>query len=281
MELIKNYKESFDLIEKYIKNKTIENSIKAQISKLVNKLTNEAKDVILSNICISIYVNNINEAMQKILISNVKFIENKTYLFLIYKLIIERDLQDDLNLEITFYLHKYNKFKYELNELLNPILNLINYTETEKSISINTNKIDALITCEPKKIAKGAQKSVVQTLTGKQKEKIFRVHPSTKDEIVLIEDLKPNYLSLKDKYKTFLCPICKTKIKIDKNDIDKKISVKNNLVQINCDHELNNSNSQELPYSIDLNQYFDQTNTKMEKKMFFINNFKKLVNNEK
>ena len=113
--------------------------------------------------------------------------------------------------------------------------------------------------------------------------KKFRPHPDTKNEIVSIEKLKKSYLNLNSKYVEFFCPICEEKYIIDKNNILNLFTFQNRVtLEFNCDHSNSPNHIKSLPFKIDLAKYSVQDlDNKIEKIMFFINNSRKLIEDQK
>jgi len=244
---------------------------------LVDKLTKTAANNILNNIYLTIHVQDINEAVQKIHINNIRKVDDEVYVCILYKIINKFDLQSS-DVKVKIHLKKYSKYTSEVNDVIHALAFLIRNTDTQKSLSINTKKIDELYDGNLIQFAKGAKKSLTATLIGKHKNDKFVVHPYTKNRIVSIQDLSDAYLDLKDKTVTIKCPVCQEKFIISKENIEKIISVQDNKIQINCKHTKSKEHIASLPFSIDLSNHFENNTKKTDKIMFLINNFKKLIN---
>ena len=188
-----------------------------------------------------------------------------------------RNLQKS-DIKIKIYIEKYDKYTFEVSNLLDSLLFLINYTDSKQGLSINTNKIDELNTGKLTDVAKGAQKSLTTTLIGKKKNDKFVVHPNCKKEIVSIEKLG-KYLDLNNKSFNISCPICNKKYTLAEDNIKKIINVQNNKIQFNCKHIESEDYITQMPFSIDLKDYFESNTKEMKKIMFFVNNFKRLTLN--
>ena len=276
MFIEKNISEIYDIIENIYKSIKLENWQIKSLQTLINKLSETAANNILNNICLTIHVQDIKEAVQLILVNNIKKVNDEVFVFILYKLINKFDLQRS-DVKVQIHLKKYSKYTSEVNDIIHALAFLIKNTDTPQSLSINTKKIDELYTENLTKLAKGAKKSLTATLIGKHKNDKFIVHPDTKYSIVSIQDLADSYLDLKDKTITIRCPICKEKFIISKENIEKIISIQDNKIQINCKHIKSKEHIASLPFSINLSNYFGNNTKKTDKIMFFINNFKKLA----
>ena len=113
---------------------------------------------------------------------------------------------------------------------------------------------------------------------GKKKNDKFVVHPNCKKEIVSIEKLG-KYLDLNNKLFNISCPICNKKYTLAEDNIKKIINVQNNKIQFNCKHIESEDYITQMPFSIDLKDYFESNTKEMKKIMFFVNNFKRLTLN--
>jgi len=276
MFIEKNISEIYDIIENIYKSIKLENWQIKSLQTLINKLSETAANNILNNIYLTIHVQDIKEAVQLILVNNIKKVNDEVFVFILYKLINKFDLQRS-DVKVQIHLKKYSKYTSEVNDIIHALAFLIKNTDTPQSLSINTKKIDELYTENLTKLAKGAKKSLTATLIGKHKNDKFIVHPDTKYSIVSIQDLADSYLDLKDKTITIRCPICKEKFIISKENIEKIISIQDNKIQINCKHIKSKEHIASLPFSINLSNYFGNNTKKTDKIMFFINNFKKLA----
>jgi len=276
MFIEKNISEIYDIIENIYKSIKLENWQIKSLQTLINKLSETAANNILNNIYLTIHVQDIKEAVQLILVNNIKKVNDEVFVFILYKLINKFDLQRS-DVKVQIHLKKYSKYTSEVNDIIHALAFLIKNTDTPQSLSINTKKIDELYTENLTKLAKGAKKSLTATLIGKHKNDKFIVHPDTKYSIVSIQDLADSYLDLKDKTITIRCPICKEKFIILKENIEKIISIQDNKIQINCKHIKSKEHIASLPFSINLSNYFGNNTKKTDKIMFFINNFKKLA----
>jgi hypothetical protein len=172
--LIKEYFESNELDEKTIK----------QIDYMISKLTDFAKETIAKEFDIIFYVKNENAFAVEPSFSKIKEISSPTKLYLYFKLL---DFFED---KIDIIIDKINnKKEIEIFKIMNATIFTIDYTKDIKSFTLNLDKIDNLYSEESKKLAKGAKKSVISTLTQKHKERFFRVHLATKNRIVTFDEL--------------------------------------------------------------------------------------------
>ena len=265
MFIEKNISEIYDIIENIYKSIKLENWQIKSLQTLINKLSETAANNILNNIYLTIHVQDIKEAVQLILVNNIKKVNDEVFVFILYKLINKFDLQRS-DVKVQIHLKKYSKYTSEVNDIIHALAFLIKNTDTPQSLSINTKKIDELYTENLTKLAKGAKKSLTATLIGKHKNDKFIVHPDTKYSIVSIQDLADSYLDLKDKTITIRCPICKEKFIISKENIEKIISIQDNKIQINCKHIKSKEHIASLPFSINLSNYFGNNTKKTDKR---------------
>lgn len=280
MIIKKSIKDVFKIIEQFSKQYYIDEKKREQIKVISDKLTHNAIEELFTELNLHFYVQDENEAIQKLLISNVKAVKNNMFICLIHKIITNCNLEESDKV-IYIRIQKYNKQSLELETVLNSVLNLIEFTDSRQSLSINTQRIDNLYSGEPNYIVKGAQKSITTTLTGKKKNTTFIAHPATKNRdeknqityyLVPIEKLNNAYLSLKNKSVNLICPICSTKYIEDENTINQRFFVNGNEITFKCRHIGNHL--VEMPFSINLENHFTKETTEIEKIMFFINNFK-------
>jgi hypothetical protein len=277
MILEKSTFEIYEIVENIYKSIKLENWQIKSLQQLIDKLTEKAADNILNNIFLTLHVQDIQEAVQSIHVNNIKKVDDEVYVCILYKLINKFDFHNS-DIKVQIHLKKYSKYTSEINDIIHSLAFLIRNTDTQKSLSVNTKKIDELYNGNLTQFAKGAKKSLTATLIGKHKNDKFIVHPHTKYSIVSIQDLSDSYLHLKDKTITIKCPICKEKFIISEENIEKIINVQNNKIQVNCKHTKSKEHIASLPFSINLSNYFEDSTKKMDKIMFFINNFKKLTN---
>jgi len=261
-ELLKNYFESNKIDKKFI----------LQIEYLINKLTEEAKKNIVKNFNVIFYVKNENDFISRPLSSKIKNITDENKLYLYFRLI------DFATNNIDIIITNANEENIEIYKLIDAVIFTMTYTKDITSFTLDLDKIDALYTKEPKKIAKGARKSIISTLTKKRKERIFRVCKNAKNRIVLFDELlEANKLDLGDKTFNCKCPICGNKYSITKFNIDSIIEINDDYVIFKCEH--NNTNFyKELPFKVNIKPFLEgKKYSKYSKQMFFINNFKKLT----
>ena len=279
MIVIKSIEDVFNILEYvYVEiEKKLEDWQKELILNIIKKLTEKATDTLINSIYMRIYVKDEKEALQNLFINNIKRIDKELYIYLMYKIINLRNLQKS-DIKIKIYIEKYDKYTFEVSNLLDSLLFLINYTDSKQGLSINTNKIDELNTGKLTDVAKGAQKSLTTTLIGKKKNDKFVVHPNCKKEIVSIEKLG-KYLDLNNKSFNISCPICNKKYTLAEDNIKKIINVQNNKIQFNCKHIESEDYITQMPFSIDLKDYLESNTKEMKKIMFFVNNFKRLTLN--
>jgi len=273
----RNISEIYHIIENIYNMIKLENWQMQSLLQLVDKLTKKAAESILNNIYLTIHLQDTNEALQRIYLNNIKKVDDEVYVFILYKLINKYDLQRS-NKKVQIHLKKYLKYTSKVDDIIHALAFLIKNTDTQKSLSINTKKIDELYDEDLTKLAKGAKRSLTATLIGKHKNDKFIVHPDTKDRIISIQELGDAYLDLKDKTITIKCPICEARFIISKQNIKDIINVRNNNIQIICKHPKSKEHVASLPFSIDLSNHFEKDTKETDKIMFFINNFKKLAN---
>jgi len=262
------------ILKEYFEFNEIDLNLKKQVDYLISKITDTTKKELIKKCDVIFYVKNKESFYQEPLSTKIMAVSNllKTYMY--YKILESEELNEDT---INIFIDTRSKNEIETLNTIDAILFLINYTKNEKSSVIDFDKIDNLYSNSKKNIAKGAQKSIVTTLTKKYKERIFRVYPAKKS-IILIEELKKaDKLDLKDKEFNCKCPICQKKFIIRKENIDNIIKFQKNKVIFKCNHK-NTEYSKQLPFEKELDVYLSGNNyTNNEKQMFFINNFKKLV----
>lgn len=287
MIIRKSIKDIFKIIEKFSKEYNVDEEKRKQIKVISDKLTHNAIEELFTELNLHFYVQDENEAIQKLLISNVSAVKNNMFICLIHKIISNYGWEDSDKV-IYVRIQKYNKQALELETVLNSVLNLVEFTDSRQLLSINTQKIDNLYSGKANFIVKGAQKSITTTLTGKKKNNTFIAHPATKkiDEkkqityyLVPLEKLNNAYLSLKNKSVNLICPICSIKYNEDENTINQRIFVKENEITFKCRHK--GKHLVEMPFSVNLENHFTKKTTEIEKIMFFINNFKFFSKSEK
>lgn len=284
MQYKEKINEIYSILDSYFRNKKhqLEDSQFDQIHKCYNKLTTEAKILLLENCEFTFYVNNINLSRQRLYAEHILDIEDSTFVYLIYRIIDFMHFRNK-DLELIINLKTYDKVIIELLKIVKSATFIIDYSKAGYTPFIDLKKIDNLYTNTNKKIAKGNYNSITGLLSGKKIKLKFRPHPDTKNEIVSIEKLKKSYLNLNSKYVEFFCPICEEKYIIDKNNILNLFTFQNRVtLEFNCDHSNSPNHIKSLPFKIDLAKYSVQDlDNKIEKIMFFINNSRKLIEDQK
>ncbi len=286
MYITKKISEFYDLIKSFELNEDLQQWQNEIFENIVTKLTITTKNKLLENIFITIYVNNLKDCEQNIHKSNIVQFKDPLYIYLI-KILIESksDFKKSEN-EMSIRLFEYDKEKVETVNIINSLIYLIYFTDTQQSLSINTKKIDSLYTGEFTKFAKKVNKSIVTTLTGKRKNDKFIIYPKCKKNYIPIEEISKKYLSIGNKNINIACPICNENFNIDKSNIEKKFKIQdNNSIQFNCKHTGSNKHLGKNPFIFNLksnliNTYKDTSKkiefSKIEKIMFLINNFEHL-----
>lgn len=284
MQYKENINEIYSILDSYFRNKKhqLEDSQIDQIHKCYNKLTTEAKILLLENYEFTFYVNNINLSRQRLYAEHILDIEDSTFVYLIYRIIDFMHFKNK-DLELIINLKTYDKEVIELLKIVKSATFIIDYSKPGYTPFIDLKKIDNLYTNTNKKIAKGNYNSITGLLSGKKIKLKFKPHPDTKNEIVSIEKLKKSYLNLNNKYVEFFCPICEEKYIIDKNNISKLFTIlKSVTLKFNCDHINSSIHVKSLPFKIELAKYsIHSLNNETEKIMFFINNSRKLIEDQK
>ena len=278
-------KDFYDLIKDFNFELNLEAWQINQIETLIEKIPQEAKRMLLKNFQVTVYVNNIKDCENEIVSSDIVKFKDQIYIYLLKNIISSKHEFSNSEDRIILLILEYNKEYFQAEEILKSSLFLINYTDTKKGLSINTKKLDSLYTHKSNNLSKNVQKSIITTLTGKSKNKKFIIYPACKENLINIDKISKKYLNIKDKNINISCPICKESININKDNITDKISIDNNKIQILCKH-LKSKNSDDIGkpiFSKDLNPhlfYLKEKNIKFtneEKIMFFINNYKHLI----
>jgi hypothetical protein len=284
MQYKENINEIYSILDSYFRNKKhqLEDSQVDQIHKCYNKLTNEAKISLLENCEFTFYVNNINLSRQRLYAEHILDIEDSTFVYLIYKIIDFMHFKNK-DIELIINLKTYDKEVIELLKIVKSATFIIDYSKPGYTPFIDLKRIDNLYTNTNKKIAKGNYNSITGLLSSKKIKLKFKPHPDTKNEIVSIEKLKKSYLNLNNKYVEFFCPICEEKNIINKNNILNLFTFQNKLtLEFNCDHSNSPDHIKSLPFKINLAKYpVHSLNNETDKIMFFINNSRKLIEDQK
>lgn len=276
--------EIYSILDSYFRNKKhqLEDSQIDQIHKCYEKLTPEIKILLVEKCEFTFYVNNINLSRQRLYAEHILDIEDSTFVYLIYKIIDFMHFKNK-DLELIINLKTYDKEVIELFRIFKSATFIIDYSKPSYNPIIDLKKIDNLYTNTNKKIAKGNYNSITGLLSGKKIKLKFKPHPDTKNEIVSIEKLKKSYLNLNNKYVEFFCPICEEKNIINKNNILNLFTFQNKLtLEFNCDHSNSPDHIKSLPFKINLAKYpVHSLNNETDKIMFFINNSRKLIEDQK
>lgn len=253
-----------------------ENDEKIQMVKdAARKMSMKMKKDFIQNMCIDLYVSDIKNAETELESHLIKKVSN-IWLVYLFREIIRADFKlGDEKVRVQFF--EYTKKGYETKEFLNTLMNSV--THLERGVTLNLDSIENILTASDKKeYAKGAKKSVINTLTGVSKSNSFRPHPQAKDRIVAIEDLG-KYLKLEDKHKRVQCPVCSEEYDIDKENIDDLVKVKDNVFVFHCLH-IRTGNTEDLEkdsFRKDLSSYLKGKHSKRDKQMFVLNNFQRIV----
>jgi len=274
-EVLKN------LLKDYFEYTLFNENSKKQIDNMLLKLTDEAKENLIKIWDVIFYVTSENIFMNEPTFNKIVNVSNKSKLYLYFKLInlntIEINKIKTIDIIVKEEFKKEDKKIYETNNIINKIIDAIDYTKSETSLVLDLDKIDSLYSEKPKDLAKGAKRSVLATLTNKKIEYVFRVHPETKNRIVSVKELESaNKLDLKNKEFNCKCPICNLKYSITKENINKIIRVNKNEIIFTCNH-LNTDKYKNLPFKVNIDKFILNECSDYYKRMFFINNFKQLT----
>lgn len=276
--------EIYSILDSYFRNNKhqLENSQINQIHKCYEKLKPEIKITLVEKFEFIFYVNDVNLSRQRLYAEHILDIEDSSFVYLIYKIMDFMHLKNK-DLELIINLKAYDKESIELFKVFKSAMFIIDYSKSGYTPIIDLKKIDNIYTNTNTKIAKGNFNSITALLSGKKVKLKFKPHPDTKNEIVGIEKLKRSYLNLNNKYVEFLCPICEKKHIINDSNILKRFTFQNRVtLEFNCDNEDSPNHIKSLPFKINLSKYSVQDlDNKIEKIMFFINNSRKLIEDQK
>lgn len=268
LEIIKS------VVEKKLEGK--ESFAKIVRDMVLKKMSLEMKEVFLQDFSINVYVTNIEQMINE---PRSIYIQEFGDIWMVYCFL--EIIKDDITNNSKAYkinVFKYKKEVYEVRIFMSTILSAFPFTD--KGSILDFNEIEGILTNPDKKYyAKGAKKSVINTLTGKSKGGTFRVHKDTKIRIVPLGELSEKQLDIGDKHKELNCPICKTSYIVDDTNIDDLITIQKNVFVFNCLHE-KTGNKEDLKknvFSRDINIYVGQSKNTRKKQMFVIHNFIKLT----
>ena len=263
----------------------------ANITKVVNKFSPETKEIVIFNPEIIFYINNIERFKQEASWINISDVNDRVYTYLYYKVLNSyyesidnnerRKIFETTKIKICCKKTFGDNNLIAIQKIMKSTSFLVEYRK-KNSVTIDIKKIDSCYVGKASDIAKGAKKSIIGTLIGYKIENTFRKNPQSKYQIIEFKDLTRKNLELADKQITVHCPICNKKTTINKDNIEQIITVINNKIRFNCNH-LGTDYIKQYPFETDLNVYFEEYKHMniMNKRMFFLNNFDKLIRLDK
>jgi len=164
-EVLKN------LLKDYFEHTQLNENSKRQIDDMLLKLTDEAKENLIKILDVIFYVTNENMFINEPTFDKIVNVSNKSKLYLYFQLMKLNTTEINKTETINIVFEKENKKIYETNNIINKIIDVIDYTKSETSIVLDSTKIDALYSGKPKHLVKGARKYVLTTLKKKKQQK--------------------------------------------------------------------------------------------------------------
>ncbi len=243
---------------------------------VLKKMSTKMKEVFLQDFSVNVHVTNIEQMINEPRPMYIEEIEDIWMVYCFLKIVNDDIISDPKEYRVNVF--KYKKDVYEVRTFMSTILSAFPFTD--KGSILDFNEIEGILTNSDKKYyAKGAKKSVINTLTGKSKGDTFRVHKDAKFRIVSLGELSEKQLDIGKKHKELSCPICNMSYILDATNMDDMITIQKNTFVFNCLHE-KTGNKEDLKknvFSGDIGIYVGQTKNKREKQMFVIHNFTKLT----
>ena len=137
MIIKKRIKDVFKVIEHFSKEYNIDEEKRKQIKEIMQKLTSKAVDDLFKELYLHFYVHDENEATQNLSVSNVIAVKDNMFICLLHKIITNNDWEQS-DKDIFIRIQKYKKDVFELEAVLKAVLNLVEYTDSRQSLSLNT-----------------------------------------------------------------------------------------------------------------------------------------------
>ena len=276
-------KDLYNLIKKA--NLTIDN--KENLHKISEKSKSDFAKKFMTNIDLTIYVSNIDSFIQNnnVASEDIKYINDSSSAFLFYSFFekFEKELSISEN-KIDLVIKSYKKESIKLQTFQK----FITLTEVTDKGCINQNKLNNIFSDEEKKAYfKNCRKNSISYLFSyKRPDKRCR-NEKTKysNSITLMKNLSSERFNLTNKYAIVECPICLKKLKINEENINQFIIIKDDKFQLVCNHE--KINADKLPFSFTIDDVTKKIKkdiyryTKDEKLLFFINNYTAMSNFKK
>ncbi|RLA76293.1 MAG: hypothetical protein DRG78_19295 [Epsilonproteobacteria bacterium] len=260
-----------DLIEKVGTRKPTNDNISYYLNRIVAKSYH--LHYLIKNIMITISVNNINKANMYFTNNDILFIENKNHYELLALIFNKQPSCGEETIDILFIENK--GFDNKVNELFSYI---IDYPQYYYGIKTNDKYFQEIFaTSKLCTYFEGTKKCIIKTLLEEDRT------PHRIGDFKEIKRIKKQS-SIKDKYINLLCPVCTEKYEITKETIDKIIVVdkKANKITFDCIHK--KFPEFKSKFSISLKDYEDYISLSTKEytiQMWFIDNFKRLTNEDK
>jgi len=257
------------LIEKI--NLSDENKEKLDI--VVRKLKQVVINSYIKSVTLKINVKNIQNALQKLEVSNVVSIENEEAAYIITKLAYKYQ-----NNEIDILLQEHSMQSIKIKKFMNAIEFIA--TNIDKKGKLIVTNIDNMLNGKKSLYIYHARQSCINTLFNfSPKNDRYVIHKESKERLILPSELTEKKYKIGHKSINLACPICKKKYKINSQNITLIISIRNNELTFNCQHLNDEKYIKKAPFKCDLSVFADlKSLNSSNKQIFVLNNFQRISN---
>lgn len=270
LSLHKLKKLSDPFFEGMIKDKSFNKKI---VKNILSKVTDEMKDELIESCIVTLFVNDVTMGLKDLRTINIQRISDPWIVYLLCEIV--RDDTSFGEKKIAIVLLPYSKKGYEATTFFRELLHT--FSHVNKGTHIDLDSFESILSRSQKTTyAKGVKKSVTTTLTGLDNTKSFVPHKDTKHEIVSLERLS-NYLNLEGKHRRVKCPVCDESYLITTSNLTKVLHVDDTKFIFKCTHEKNSKMIDKNFFELNISNYISGKEKSVDKSMFVLNNFKKLI----